>query len=779
MNLKLKGKLLSSFGITALITLIVGLISYISISTINRSVDKMVSNSFPGLENILILSRELEAIRASIRTLLSPNINLESRERQISNITTSRKIYDPAFEKYEKIEKNEETQKVWDEAKILIAEWKSINNKVMDLNNQLIEMDMLNPMEISRNIEKFTKDHYKLFSEMMDAIETRTVFEGGDDHTLCNFGKWLPTFTTKNKIVNDNINAMREYHQKFHSSVKTVKTLIKKGNSDGALKIFKTETEPAAMNVFKSFELVNAECEKAVEIFNQMNFQAINVAREVLNKAWPLIEKLVKTEEETVKKESEYAEIIQTQSKMISVAIMILAVIVSLSLGYIIAASITKPVYQISNIMKSVSAGDFTVKCDMKSKDEIGELGSSIDSTIATLASLISDIKTASDKVNQSSLILEDKVQHIASSSQETASSVEETSSTISQFSSNLKTVTENVEFQASAVTETVSAANQMSRSVKNVNSSTKDVNNSVNQTSAAIEEMTASIGSITENINVVNEKAKEGGTTANEGKISVGRSSEGIEKIKTSMTELVKVIEGLGARAENIGNIVEVIDEISEQTNLLALNAAIEAARAGEHGKGFAVVADEVRKLAERSSKATKEIAEIIQNIQTETKKSVVSTRESSKLAEDGVQLSKEVENSLENIVGKIQEITGLIVQVANAMNEQNITSKQIIKQVETIQSATNSVSLATQEQEIGVGEIVKAMENVDKMTVHIKSAMTEQKTGVEQIHLAMSQINMASQENAKSSEELQLEANNLKNISTKLSESISIFKI
>ncbi|MHB9041660.1 MAG: methyl-accepting chemotaxis protein, partial [Melioribacteraceae bacterium] len=183
--------------------------------------------------------------------------------------------------------------------------------------------------------------------------------------------------------------------------------------------------------------------------------------------------------------------------------------------------------------------------------------------------------------------------------------------------------------------------------------------------------------------------------------------------------SEVVKqsaeTVQTLGKSSDQIGEIVQVIDDIADQTNLLALNAAIEAARAGEQGRGFAVVADEVRKLAERTTKATKEIATMIKQIQKDTEGAVQSMSRGTEEVEKGKVLADKAGQSLKQIISGAQDVVDMSTQVAAASEEQSSAAEQISKNIEAI-------SNVTQESAAGVQQIARAAEDLNRLTVNLQ---------------------------------------------------------
>ena len=206
----------------------------------------------------------------------------------------------------------------------------------------------------------------------------------------------------------------------------------------------------------------------------------------------------------------------------------------------------------------------------------------------------------------------------------EVRNGADQISSASAQIAATSEQAARNNEASATAVEETTSTMHEMSANIQNVAKNTQGQASSVTETSAAIEQMIAStqrIADTTGQLVGLSQKTKE---AVELGLAAVDKSIRGTDEISRTIVRSADTIAALGSRAEDIGKIVDVIDDIAEQTNLLALNAAIEAARAGEQGLGFAVVAEEVRKLAERSAQSTKEIAELITGIQKEAQEAV-----------------------------------------------------------------------------------------------------------------------------------------------------------
>jgi methyl-accepting chemotaxis protein len=226
-------------------------------------------------------------------------------------------------------------------------------------------------------------------------------------------------------------------------------------------------------------------------------------------------------------------------------------------------------------------------------------------------------------------------------------------------------------------------------------------------QVSTASQEMSATLTEVSKNISGAATAAKEASDVAIKGGDIVSQTIESMNGIAVTARESSDIITTLGGRSKEIGNIINVIDDIADQTNLLALNAAIEAARAGEQGRGFAVVADEVRKLAEKTITATKEIGVMIKAMQVETDKAIESMGQGVAAVENGVTLAQEAGNALTDIVSKVEVVTDMVHQVTNATVEQTTATEQISGDIEDVarvvtETSTSAEQIARASQEI-----------------------------------------------------------------------------
>jgi methyl-accepting chemotaxis protein len=201
------------------------------------------------------------------------------------------------------------------------------------------------------------------------------------------------------------------------------------------------------------------------------------------------------------------------------------------------------------------------------------------------------------------------------------------------------------------------------------------------------------------------------------------------MRRIKDTIEPAAAKVKELGERSAEIGSIVEVIDDIAEQTNLLALNAAIEAARAGEHGKGFAVVADEVRRLAERSSKATKEISQLITAVQNGTAEAVAAMNEGTQEVEEGSKLALDAGKSLADILTAVEATNNQVQMISSAAQQMTASSTAVVKSTDNISSiseenaaAAEEVSASTEEMSVQVEDMAASAESLTKMAENLK---------------------------------------------------------
>jgi twitching motility protein PilJ len=241
-----------------------------------------------------------------------------------------------------------------------------------------------------------------------------------------------------------------------------------------------------------------------------------------------------------------------------------------------------------------------------------------------------------------------------------------------------------------------------------------------ITNTSSAVEQLTVSMKQVSNNAEASAEAARRALDAAEQGNRSVRDTLEGMQRIRSSVQATAKKIKSLGDRSLEISEIINVINDITEQTNLLALNAAIEAARAGEAGRGFAVVADEVRKLAEHSRTATKDIAALIKAIQAETNEAVVVMEEGTREVEVGARLADQAGKALE-------AISAVVRQSAELVQEISLASKQQVRGTEGVANAMQIISNITRQTSQGARQTAQSMEQMVKMSVQLNEALSQ----------------------------------------------------
>jgi twitching motility protein PilJ len=275
----------------------------------------------------------------------------------------------------------------------------------------------------------------------------------------------------------------------------------------------------------------------------------------------------------------------------------------------------------------------------------------------------------------------------------------------------NFTTVIERVR---NAAVEVSTNANRILVATDEMNTGTGQQDQEITNTSSAVEELTVSMKQVSNNAEASAEAARRALDAAEQGNRAVRDTLDGMQRIRSSVQATARKIKSLGDRSLEISEIINVINDITEQTNLLALNAAIEAARAGEAGRGFAVVADEVRKLAEHSRTATKDIAALIKAIQAETNEAVVVMEEGTKEVEVGAGLADQAGKALEAISIVVRQSAELVQEISLASKQQVRGTEGVANAMQIISGITRQTSQSARQAAGTVGTLVKLSEQL-----------------------------------------------------------------
>ncbi|MGO0059062.1 methyl-accepting chemotaxis protein [Brevibacillus fluminis] len=373
-------------------------------------------------------------------------------------------------------------------------------------------------------------------------------------------------------------------------------------------------------------------------------------------------------------------------------AIACVAIVLFMAVGYLISRMITKPLKQIQFLMEKAETGDLTVVGTYRSKDEIGVLTSDFNDMIRGLKDMMA-------KVNSDAL-------HLASSAQQLSASTQ----------------------------QTMAATNQITAAIQEVSSGAERQLVSTEEMAKSMEEMAIGISRIAESSSTVSETSTDAAAAAGQGNQTVQEVVAQMGLIRSAVEQSATTVQRLGERSSQIVQIVDVITAIAAQTNLLALNAAIEAARAGEHGRGFAVVADEVRKLAEQSEQSGQQITSLIKEIQLDTQEAVKAMEKVSQNVETGMVMVGDAGQAFGSILDAISHVADQIQEVSTLSEEMSAISEEVaasVGEVERISRETAAssqmVSASSREQLASMEEIASSTQSLSQLSHELQEITSE----------------------------------------------------
>ena len=396
----------------------------------------------------------------------------------------------------------------------------------------------------------------------------------------------------------------------------------------------------------------------------------------------------------------------------------------ALLIVYFVARTMVKPVQTVVTALKNIAQGegDLTVRLPVHGNDEVTDLSEYFNETIAKIGASIRAVGLSSDEMEEIGA--------------ELASNMTETASAVNEISANIDGVKQQAMTQAASVTETAATVEEIVRTIKQLNGSIETQAASVAQSSSSVEQMVANIASIGQTLGKTDDVIRNLTTATGDGKATLVTSNTVTQKI-----------------AEESGSLMEassVIQHIASQTNLLAMNAAIEAAHAGEAGKGFAVVADEIRKLAEESSTQGKTITATLKTLSGE-----IETLSAS---------SKTVEEKFNAIFNLAEQVKDMSNRLTEAMREQENGSREVLTAIKSINTVTVEVQAGSEEMLKGGEGVAKEMQKLDGLTRIITESMNEMASGAVQINNAVQEVNEITQKNKRSIESLAAEVGKFK---------------
>jgi len=265
-NLKVATKMIMSFGLVALIALFLGLLGYYGQVKSVEAIREVGVVRLPGVESLMVIKANANEVKSALRTLLLPNLDEAVRQRQYEVIKNARASYEAAWKIYEPLPQTPEEAELWRQFVPAWQQWREANSAFLELSRKIGALDLGDPTALSRNLESFRGDHYKVATGILTLLDEGKYFDGGESHEACNFGKWMASFQTTNPQLLQMKRDMGESHRNFHEAVKKIKALVAEDKIEEARTVYRTQMIDSMEKTFGKFREMRDLANSAIDL---------------------------------------------------------------------------------------------------------------------------------------------------------------------------------------------------------------------------------------------------------------------------------------------------------------------------------------------------------------------------------------------------------------------------------------------------------------------------------------------------------------------------------